>query len=417
MTQESLIWQGNSNLGGIGDCGPYSDSDWQRMYKTHMGVGADSANRGVMRDVGSELQITANSPTASNVLVTSGAAFVAGIPYYNDNTETLTITANASGSTRNDIIILRADYVAQTVRLAVLQGIPAAGLPSLTQSVGTIYEIPLAYLTLASGFASVTASMITDYREYMNIPDAVGYLVTNASGSTLEIGTAVVPTGTQSITRSTTLGTSAAGVIESRSANGAQCRIITQGIFPVLCAASVSVGDLLGIGTTTGQATAGAPFPFARVLVANTGAGTTALCYIDIEVAPIVPACSAYHNTTQNVGAGATIACSLNSEHYDNAGMHSNVTNTSRITFPVAGIYGFTAFLQVSTGSGIYGTIRLNGSTLITVLGKDGDYAGLNGGSEYIFAAGDYIEVMAVNISGGTITISVATLKVSFRSK
>nr|WP_223188244.1 hypothetical protein [Streptomyces sp. TRM68416] len=72
--------------------------------------------------------------------------------------DTLAVTANASGQTRVDRVVLRLDRSTWDVRAAVKQGTPGSGVPSLSQSTGDTgtYEIPLAEVTVLSGAGSVT---------------------------------------------------------------------------------------------------------------------------------------------------------------------------------------------------------------------------------------------------------------------
>lgn len=288
MSETSRPFQGRVSEGALGDAGPYSSTQWQQVWETWFGQ--NNANRGVLRSVDGELAVSASSPADTNVNVASGAAHVQGIWYYNSASTPVPIASNASGSTRIDVVVLHADYTAQTVRLAVVQGTPAAGIPSITQSAGSIWEIPLAYVTLASGFTTIAASAITDLRHYANIPSALGLDVLNSSGSTLEQGSAVIwlAAGGQSINTSTTEGNrNVAGVIESRVLNGATGRIIVQGIISILCDESVSAGALLELSTTAAQAQANLRGGvFARVLTANTGAGTRCLAYVNVLVNP-----------------------------------------------------------------------------------------------------------------------------------
>lgn len=290
MTEISRPWTGRTSQGALGDAGAYSAAQWQQMYAHMIGVGAEQANRGVIRGVLEELEVVANSPADTTVIVEPGSALVKGIFFLNDADKSVAISSNASGSTRQDIIVLEADYTAQTVRIDVVQGTPGAGVPALTQSAGSIWQIPLAILTLASGFTTIPQSLITDWREYANVPAALAVEVTNSSGLTLNWGAPVIwlPAGGVAIDDSTTEGDRrVAGVIEARTLNGAQCRIITNGIYPVLCDEAVSVGQLLEISTTAGQAQANLRGGvFARVLTANTGAGTRCLAYINIEAVP-----------------------------------------------------------------------------------------------------------------------------------
>lgn len=298
MTEDSRPWSGRVSEGAAGDAGPYSSSDWQLMYARMIGTGAENVNRGVMRGVLEELAVQAATPADTTVRVQTGAALVQGIWYLNDADLTVSIAANASGSTRIDIVVLEADYTAQTVRVDVVQGTPAAGVPALTQSAGTIWQIPLAYLTLASGFTSIASSAITDMRHYANVPSAVGVNVTNSSGATFEQGNVVIwlPAGGQAIDDSTTEGDRrVAGVIESRVLNGAVGRVITNGIVAVICDEAVAVGDLLEISTTAGQAQANLRGGvFGRVLTANTGAGTRCLAYINVMSDPATAITTTY---------------------------------------------------------------------------------------------------------------------------
>lgn len=286
MSEQSRAWTGKVSQGALGDAGPYSSEKWSQTWRTLIGTGANKSNRGVQRGVDNELQVFASSPADTNIVVKSGAALVQGRWYYNSADKNVAIAANASGSVRVDVVVLKADYVAQTVRISVHQGTPGAGIPALTQSAGTIWEIPLAYLTLASGFTTIPNSLITDLREYTNIPNALGIDVTNSSGGTLEQGSTVIwhASGGQAINTTTTEGNqSVAGVIEARVANGAVGRIITQGLVSVLCDESVAVGNLLELSTTAGQAHKSLKSGvFARVLTANTGAGTRCLAYVNV---------------------------------------------------------------------------------------------------------------------------------------
>ncbi|WP_432136839.1 hypothetical protein [Streptomyces sp. bgisy154] len=74
----------------------------------------------------------------------------------------LAISANSSGSTRVDWVVLRLDRSTWTVAAAVREGTAGAGAPSLVQDVGDyttgVYEIPLAQVTVEDGAAAVTVT-------------------------------------------------------------------------------------------------------------------------------------------------------------------------------------------------------------------------------------------------------------------
>ena len=61
------------------------------------------------------------------VRVGPGEAFVQGFQYMNDANFDLAIAGNASGSTRIDYVVLRLNRTANTLLLAILQGIAGAG--------------------------------------------------------------------------------------------------------------------------------------------------------------------------------------------------------------------------------------------------------------------------------------------------
>lgn len=382
MTEISRPFTGTIAGGALGDAGPYSAEQWRTTWRNMIGEGAENANRGVIRGVLNELEVTANSPAAQNVLVESGAAMVQGGWYLNDATVTQSIAANASGSTRIDIIVLEMDYTAQTIRIAVVQGTPAAGVPNLTQTVGVLWQIPLAYLTLASGYATITASMITDMRHYANIPSATGINVTNNSGSTLEQGATVIwiATGGLSINTTTTAGhKSFAGIIESRVSNTNACRIITSGVTAVMCDEAVAIGDYLELSTTAGQAqkldtAVGNGKVLGFVLAANTGAGTRCLAYVFSDTiggyfnllgsdtdtvdrtttSTTFVAIDAGFTTTVSVIAGKPILILLNINVDDTAGPANHDLDFSVGGSRVGGTHGIQHYTNVETAANLF---------------------------------------------------------------
>ncbi|MFI1607859.1 hypothetical protein ACH4YN_38095 [Streptomyces griseofuscus] len=72
----------------------------------------------------------------------------------------LPVTANSSGATRTDRVVLRLDRSAWTVRAVVKPGTSGGGAPSLTRDVGDtgVYEVPLAIVTVPSGASTVTVA-------------------------------------------------------------------------------------------------------------------------------------------------------------------------------------------------------------------------------------------------------------------
>lgn len=284
MTENSRPWNGTT----VGDSGPYSDTDWQELYQAIIGYGAGRANNGVLLMSGAEpadgLKVQAKSPATTQIEVLAGAALIQGIAYLSDATESFTIAANASGNPRIDTIVLQADYALQTVRLVKLQGTPAASpvAPTLTQSAGVMWEIPIADIAVANGFVTITDANISPRQEWVNASPGV-YLdhVLNNSGAILNDGDVVIwdTSADRAVTRTATRDhKKVAGVVRGQIASGAYGRIQTDGIGYVRVTATTARGDLLVTSTTNGSAVpagaaAAANAALGSAMEARTGAG------------------------------------------------------------------------------------------------------------------------------------------------
>lgn len=116
------------------------------------------------------------------------------------------------------------------------------------------------------------------------------------------------------------------------------------------------------------------------------------------------PTCRVYHNANVSIADSVYAAVAFNSErHKTIAGMHSTVTNNTRITLTDAGVYvvtfcvGYAAAADYISGRA---SIRLNGTTEIAEQwagtqtdANDNYYVSVT--TIYKFAANDYIEAMA----------------------
>lgn len=83
----------------------------------------------------------------------------------------LAIAANASGSTRTDLVVLRLTRSSTwAVSAAIVQGTPGAGVPAITQdatgSSSGVWEIPLAVVTVANNASTITAGNVADCTWY-----------------------------------------------------------------------------------------------------------------------------------------------------------------------------------------------------------------------------------------------------------
>lgn len=172
MTEQSQPWEGQ--LIGDATLAPYSASEWASYWNKLFSVGSVFPNYGVIKGTGSgsyePLAVLATNPASVNVEVQVGSALVNGRLYQNDAVISLPIAANASGNSRIDTIILRADYVLQTIRAVVLQGTPGspAARPALTQN-ATFWELPLADILVNSGFSTIDFTLIRPRHRYVNV--------------------------------------------------------------------------------------------------------------------------------------------------------------------------------------------------------------------------------------------------------
>ena len=100
----------------------------------------------------------------------------------------------------------------------------------------------------------------------------------------------------------------------------------------------------------------------------------------------------------------------FDSERFDTGDFHSTSSNTGRLTAPTAGLYLMGACVQfAANATGLRALLlRLNGSTFIVRELIDIDSAtthGLAVSTTYQLAAGDYVEAIAFQTSGGALNV------------
>lgn len=272
MAQISRPWNGIVT----GDAGPYSDQNWHQLYQSIIGWGVARSNVGVLLGTGTQpfdaLKVQAQVAPSASIDVLAGSGLVKGIAYINTATVSFVIAANSSGNPRIDTVVLRADYALQTVRLAVKQGTPAASpsVPTLTQTANTLWEIPLADIAVANGFATITNANITRRYEWANAAEGVHLdSVLNNSGGTLEDGDVVVwdATADRAVTTAALFDNPLlAGVWRGRTANGGYGRVQTKGIGYVNSSVAVTRGNVLVSSATIKRAALQANISIGAVL-------------------------------------------------------------------------------------------------------------------------------------------------------
>lgn len=119
-----------------------------------------------------------------------------------------------------------------------------------------------------------------------------------------------------------------------------------------------------------------------------------------------------YHSTTQSIGSGSSTTVAFNTEDYDSGGCHDAGTNT-RLVAPVTGRYSIKASIAwQSNTAGVRNIWFVRASDgMIPVASKLSPVS--TDVQQHIAAdialnAGDYVEVIAFQSSGSTLTIGTA---------
>lgn len=130
------------------------------------------APTGVVGNAGdTNLQVFADS-SGMAVKVRTGQAVLLGFYCRNTATASVAIDSNSSGNPRIDTVILKLDTTANSVVLAIKKGTESSSpVPAtLTQLDAGTFELPLAYVRVESGAASISADKVTDHRQYQVDP-------------------------------------------------------------------------------------------------------------------------------------------------------------------------------------------------------------------------------------------------------
>lgn len=127
------------------------------------------------------------------------------------------------------------------------------------------------------------------------------------------------------------------------------------------------------------------------------------------EIAAFVGA-RVYNNANISILDLTATALTFNSERDDVGDFHSTSVNTGRLTIPIAGTYlvGCTVSFASSAVGLRAANIRLNGTTNIvgdTRPAVTGTVTTIAISTDYTFAAGDYIEVVVFQNSGGALNV------------
>lgn len=155
MAEKSIFW----TTGTEGDgANPYTEAEVVAWLRRTFGSG-------VLYGYGDGLVV---SGTSSPVSIATGAASVDGFPYESDAAVQIAVPTPAA-NTRVDRIVVRANWSARTCRITRIAGTEGAGPPSLTQNRGSIWDMPLASVSITTG-GVIT---VTDEREFAHFATRV----------------------------------------------------------------------------------------------------------------------------------------------------------------------------------------------------------------------------------------------------
>lgn len=129
------------------------------------------------------------------------------------------------------------------------------------------------------------------------------------------------------------------------------------------------------------------------------------------------PACSVFHSTVSAaMNTNTLTVLAANSENYDNDGMHSTITNNSRITIQTAGRYTVGAVVnwtaEAVTGNAhllnflVNGTTGYNISQIVSVNHASFSTA-MSGERTLVLNAGDYVECRVRHQNNATKTVQL----------
>lgn len=170
-----------------------NEAQWQNMARRfrQTGVVGGSLN---------QLAVSADG-SALSVSVATGDAFVEGFFYRNDAAKAIPLAAANATNPRIDTIVARLDRVANTVITDKVTGTAATSpvAPTLSQT-DSLYELPLANVTVPAAAGVIVASNVTDRRTITQTFDSAAYRAKAAAACRVTTGTAVsIPDATTTV--------------------------------------------------------------------------------------------------------------------------------------------------------------------------------------------------------------------------
>ena len=177
------------------------------------------------------------------------------------------------------------------------------------------------------------------------------------------------------------------------------------------------LGALTLNGVLVGKATdalkvsdAGASNQVFRVPAAG---GEPAFGQIDLAaVALTLDGCGVYNSVAESIASGAAVPLTFNGEYYNNGGLHSTVTNTSRLTAQKAGKYLITGQINwASSGTNRFLSVQIRKGGSVYLADLDVWFTYTSGPRQNIsilahLDASEYVELLVGQNTGGALNCS-----------
>lgn len=150
MTERSRFWDGTTT-GDATEAAYDAATEFARVLRALMFGSEQTADKGgVVNGAVGFGDLAATLPGGGICRIASGLAFVQGNWYESDANVDFSIPTPAT-STRVDRIVLRKSWAGQTVRLTRIAGTEGAGVPAMTQTFGTTWDIPIVNASITTG--------------------------------------------------------------------------------------------------------------------------------------------------------------------------------------------------------------------------------------------------------------------------
>ncbi|KPL72254.1 hypothetical protein ADN00_15670 [Ornatilinea apprima] len=154
---------------------PIYQADWVKTI-------GKSLQDGVICGVDDDLFVYADA-SGMQVKIKPGAAHIKGNYFFSDQETILPVSAapTTAGQYRYDWVVCEVDWTARSMTLKIVEGTPGSSpsLPTLTRS-STVFQIPLARLTVSYGDTNVPANKVLDYRSWALGVYAIPFVIGSA---------------------------------------------------------------------------------------------------------------------------------------------------------------------------------------------------------------------------------------------